>query len=151
MTCTSCVNLLPGRTKILNECVDLVAILDEFGGRLFEEMDYIQERNAERFAQLYGHLQDVYIPKIYWQYTQRRVLTMEWITGTKLTQVKQSRSRHRCALFGEVGVQCSCGSCWNMVFPCRPSPRQSVSHSRWQIGYLDFGMMSQIKPISAMA
>jgi len=39
---------------------DLVAILDEFGGRLFEEMDYIQEgENAERFAQLYGHLKDV--------------------------------------------------------------------------------------------
>jgi len=37
----------------------------------------------ERFAQLYGHLQDVYIPKIYWQYTHV-VLTMEW-TGTKFT------------------------------------------------------------------
>jgi len=55
LTCTSCVNLLPGRTKILNECGDLVAILDEFGGRLFEEMDSGGE-NAERFAQLYGHL-----------------------------------------------------------------------------------------------
>jgi len=52
-------------------------------------MDYIQEgENAERFAQLYGHLKDVYVPKIYWQYTNRRVLTMEWITGTK-RQVKR--------------------------------------------------------------
>ncbi len=74
---------------------DLVAILDEFGGRLFEEMDYIQEgENAERFAQLYGHLQDVYVPKIYWQYTQRRVVTMEWITGTKLTQPEAIRAPH---------------------------------------------------------
>jgi len=44
LTCTPCVNLLPGRTKILNERSDLVAIPDEsFGGRLFEEMDYIRK------------------------------------------------------------------------------------------------------------
>ncbi|WP_218824059.1 AarF/UbiB family protein, partial [Akkermansia muciniphila] len=70
---------------------------------------YIQEgENAERFAQLYGHLKDVYVPKIYWQYTQRRVLTMEWITGTKLTQPEAIKAqgvdaRHLI----EVGVQCS--------------------------------------------
>jgi len=29
---------------------------------------------------------DVYVLKIYWQYTNRRVLTMEWITGAKLTR-----------------------------------------------------------------
>ena len=49
---------------------DLVGIMDEFAARIFEEMDYNQEgRNAERFAKLYGHMQDVYVPKIYWQYT----------------------------------------------------------------------------------
>jgi len=47
---------------------DLVAILDEFGGRRRDGL-HSGRRNAERFAQLYGHLQDVYIPKIYWQYT----------------------------------------------------------------------------------
>ncbi|MEQ8962723.1 MAG: AarF/UbiB family protein, partial [Coleofasciculus sp. C2-GNP5-27] len=68
---------------------DLVAIMDEFGTRIFEEMDYTQEGcNAERFTSLYGHLEDIYIPKIYWQYTGRRVLTMEWVSGTKLTNLE---------------------------------------------------------------
>jgi len=48
--------------------------LDEFGGRLFEEVDYIPGRKMPSlFAQLYDSSQDVYIPRIYWQYTQRRV------------------------------------------------------------------------------
>jgi len=69
---------------------DLAAILDEFGSRLFEEMDYIQEgENAERFAQLYGHLKDVYVPRSTGN-IPTVVLTMEWITGTKLTQVKEA-------------------------------------------------------------
>jgi predicted unusual protein kinase regulating ubiquinone biosynthesis (AarF/ABC1/UbiB family) len=88
---------------------DLVGILDEFGDRIFEEMDYINEgENAERFAKLYGHLKDVYVPKIYWQYTQRRVLTMEWVTGTKLTQVEAISAQGVDARYIiEVGVQCS--------------------------------------------
>ena len=69
---------------------DLVGILDELGERVFEEMDYVNEgENAERFFQLYGHMKDVYVPKIYWEYTNRRVLTMEWINGIKLTQVEE--------------------------------------------------------------
>jgi predicted unusual protein kinase regulating ubiquinone biosynthesis (AarF/ABC1/UbiB family) len=69
---------------------DLVGILDELGDRIFEEMDYIHEgQNAERFFQLYGHMKDVYVPNIYWEYTNRRVLTMEWINGTKLTNTAE--------------------------------------------------------------
>jgi predicted unusual protein kinase regulating ubiquinone biosynthesis (AarF/ABC1/UbiB family) len=34
---------------------------------------------------LYGNMPRVRTPKIYWQATQRRVLTMEWIEGVKLT------------------------------------------------------------------
>ncbi|MFM7886946.1 MAG: ABC1 kinase family protein, partial [Pseudanabaena sp.] len=59
---------------------NLAAILDEFASRIFEEMDYTFEgHNAEKFAKYYGELEGIYVPKIYWQYTAKRVLTMEWI------------------------------------------------------------------------
>jgi predicted unusual protein kinase regulating ubiquinone biosynthesis (AarF/ABC1/UbiB family) len=128
---------------------DLVGILDEFGGRIFEEMDYIQEgENAERFAKLYGHLQDVYVPKIYWQYTHRRVLTMEWITGTKLTQVQVLKgqgvdARHLI----EVGVQCSLRQLLEHgFFHADPHPGNLLATPDGKLAYLDFGMMSEIKP-----
>lgn len=47
---------------------DLVSIMDEFGARIFEEIDYTQEgRNAERFAELYGYLPNIIVPHIYEQ------------------------------------------------------------------------------------
>ena len=59
---------------------NLVAITDELAGRVFEEINYVQEgRNADKFEQLYGYIEEIYVPKIYWQYTGRRVLTMEWM------------------------------------------------------------------------
>ncbi len=128
---------------------DLVAIMDEFGSRIFEEMDYSHEgRNAERFAKLYGHLQDVYVPKIYWQYTGRRVLTMEWITGTKLTNMEGIKdqgidARHLI----DVGVQCSLRQLLEHgFFHADPHPGNLLATPEGKLAYLDFGMMSEVKP-----
>ena len=108
---------------------DLVGIMDEFGARIFEEMDYTQEgHNAERFASLYGHLPNIYVPKIYWNYTQRRVLTMEWINGTKLTQVDEIREKGiDAAHLVEIGVQCSLAFSMPILtlVTCLPLPMES--------------------------
>lgn len=128
---------------------DLVGIMDEFGSRIFEEMDYTQEgRNAERFAQLYGHLPDIYVPRIYWQYTQRRVLTMEWITGTKLTQPLEIRAQGSDAGYLiEVGVQCSLLQLLEHgFFHADPHPGNLLATPDGKLAYLDFGMMSEVKP-----
>lgn len=128
---------------------DLVAIMDEFGARIFEEMDYTQEgRNAERFAKLYGHLPDIYVPRIYWQYTERRVLTMEWITGTKLTQLQEIRAQGVDAGYlVEVGVQCSLRQLLEHgFFHADPHPGNLLATPDGKLAYLDFGMMSEVKP-----
>ncbi len=128
---------------------ELVAILDELGYRIFEEMDYIHEgENAERFYQLYGHLKDVYVPKIYWEYTNRRVLTMEWINGVKLTDTDAIRARGIDARYLiEVGVQCSLRQLLeDGFFHADPHPGNLLATFDGQLAYLDFGMMSEIKP-----
>lgn len=128
---------------------DLVGIMDEFATRIFEEMDYAQEgRNAERFAQLYGHLPDIYVPKIYWQYSGRRVLTMEWITGTKLTQPEAIRAQGIDAGYLiDVGVQCSLRQLLEHgFFHADPHPGNLLATPEGKLAYLDFGMMSEVKP-----
>jgi len=128
---------------------DLVGIMDEFGNRIFEEMDYTQEgRNAERFAQLYGHLRDIYVPRIYWQYTKRRVLTIEWITGTKLTRLEEmSRQGLDVTYLVEVGVQCSLRQLLEHgFFHADPHPGNLLATPDGKLAYLDFGMMSEVKP-----
>jgi predicted unusual protein kinase regulating ubiquinone biosynthesis (AarF/ABC1/UbiB family) len=128
---------------------DLVAILDEFGERIFEEMDYVQEgRNAEHFAELYGNLTDIYVPKIYWAYTQRRVLTMEWVDGIKLTQPQDIQAKGIDASYLiEVGVQCSLRQLLEHgFFHADPHPGNLLATPQGKLAYLDFGMMSTIKP-----
>ena len=137
------------QTNVKRVRSDLVAIVDEFGARIFEEMDYSHEgRNAERFAQLYGHLQNIYVPKIYWDYTGRRVLTMEWVTGTKLTNMKAIAAQGIDAKhLVEVGVQCSLRQLLEHgFFHADPHPGNLLATPEGKLAYLDFGMMSEVKP-----
>ncbi|MGF1492015.1 MAG: ABC1 kinase family protein [Microcoleaceae cyanobacterium] len=128
---------------------DLVAIMDEFGERIFEEMDYTHEgRNAERFKQLYSYLPDIRVPKIYWKYTGRRVLTMEWVTGTKLTNLEKIAEQGIDARYLiEVGVQCSLRQLLEHgFFHADPHPGNLLASPDGKLVYLDFGMMSEVKP-----
>ncbi|MBE9109516.1 AarF/ABC1/UbiB kinase family protein, partial [Nodosilinea sp. LEGE 07298] len=128
---------------------DLVAILDEFGERIFEEMDYTHEgENAQRFAKLYNHIPDIYVPHIHPEYTARRVLTMEWIEGTKLTNIdKLDRLGIDASHLIDVGVQCSLRQLLEHgFFHADPHPGNLLAMADGKLAYLDFGMMSEVKP-----
>jgi len=127
---------------------DLVGLVDELGTRIFEEMDYIHEaENAERFATLHRHNQRIAVPKIHRHLTNRRVLTMEWIEGIKLTQVKEVQAL---GLDPEdminVGVNCSLEQLLEHgYFHADPHPGNLLALADGRIAYLDFGMMSEVK------
>ena len=128
---------------------DLIAITDELASRIFEEMDYSHEgRNAELFAELYGYMEEIYVPQIYWQYTGRRVLTMEWINGNKLTQIEAIQAQGIDAThLVEVGVECSLRQLLEHgFFHADPHPGNLLAMADGRLAYLDFGMMSRIKP-----
>jgi predicted unusual protein kinase regulating ubiquinone biosynthesis (AarF/ABC1/UbiB family) len=128
---------------------DLVSITDELASRIFEEINYAQEgRNAERFAQLYDYIPEIYVPKIYWEYTGRRVLTMEWVTGTKLTNIEAIQAQGIDAThLVEVGVECSLRQLLEHgFFHADPHPGNLLAMPDGRLAYLDFGMMSTIKP-----
>lgn len=65
--------------KLLRRDVDLVNVVDDFGELLYREIDYRAEAvNAQRFAELYASIKDVYVPKVYTNLSTRKVLVMEW-------------------------------------------------------------------------
>ncbi|RYG66472.1 hypothetical protein EON64_09665 [archaeon] len=65
--------------KLLRRDVDLVSVVDDFGEVLYREIDYRAEAiNAQRFAELYASIKDVYVPKVYTSLSTRKVLVMEW-------------------------------------------------------------------------
>ena len=127
---------------------DLVSIMDEFGTRIFEEMDYNHEgENAQRFEALYGYMPNIIVPKIYTELTARRVLTMEWINGTKLTepQVLESKGLKATEIV-EIGVQCSLRQLLEHgFFHADPHPGNLLVTDNGKLAYLDFGMMCTVE------
>jgi predicted unusual protein kinase regulating ubiquinone biosynthesis (AarF/ABC1/UbiB family) len=127
---------------------NLEGILDQFASRIFEEMDYIHEgQNAEKFAQFYSQQPGIYVPSIYWQFTAKRVLTMEWIDGVKLTELDKIKalgfdSRE---IIG-IGVECSLRQLLDRgFFHADPHPGNLLVMNDGKLAYLDFGMMSQVE------
>lgn len=61
-----------------------VEIVDELSRSILAEIDYTQEGwNTDRFAENFRENTQVHIPKVYWSYTNKRVLTLEYIKGVK--------------------------------------------------------------------
>jgi ubiquinone biosynthesis protein len=63
----------------------LQGFLREFSGWLEKELNYrIEGDNAEKIAEGFFKGSEVIIPRIYWDFTTKRVLTMAYVEGVKL-------------------------------------------------------------------
>ncbi|RME91945.1 MAG: AarF/ABC1/UbiB kinase family protein [Candidatus Hydrogenedentota bacterium] len=59
-------------------------LVEEFADYTMRELDFTLEgRNAETFRRNFKDDPNVVVPKVYWEYTSRRVLTLEYIEGIK--------------------------------------------------------------------
>ncbi|EME26393.1 aarF domain-containing kinase [Galdieria sulphuraria] len=132
--------------KMLRRDINLQSIIEEFGKLIYEEIDYISEaRNGERFRQLYSSIPYVYVPKVYWEYTRDKVLTMEWVDGTRLTDTdKYGMDASRLV---ETMVRCSLKQMLEVgYFHADPHGGNLMATKDGKLCYLDFGMMSELKP-----
>jgi predicted unusual protein kinase regulating ubiquinone biosynthesis (AarF/ABC1/UbiB family) len=78
----------------LNENADWSGMLREFNETVHEEMDYSAEgRNAERFRENFASWSNIHVPKIFWHATTSKVLTMEFIHGTKVIDLDRLREQ----------------------------------------------------------
>lgn len=69
--------------------VGLRGVLDEFGTNLIHELDYRTEAyNARRLARNLASIEGVHIPEIERPLSGRRVMTMEFIDGVKISDVE---------------------------------------------------------------
>lgn len=66
---------------------NIPALIEEFSRSLLEEVDYLNEgKNAEIFAANFQKRAEISVPRVYWEYTTRRVLTLENIHGIKISE-----------------------------------------------------------------
>jgi len=131
----------------LNLGHDLGLIVDEFGIKLFEEIDYINEgRNAEKFATNFLGDKEVKVPCIYWHYTSHHVLTLEWINGYKLNDLDGIQAAG--LDFSEIiriGVTSGLKQLLEHgFFHADPHPGNLFAMTDGRMAYIDFGMMDQL-------
>jgi len=73
------------RYKPISRRADVGALIEEFATTTREEIDYLAEAsNAELFGELFEDDVRVHVPRVAWEYTSRRVLTLEDVTAIKL-------------------------------------------------------------------
>lgn len=131
----------------LNLGHDLTLIVDEFGIKLFEEIDYLNEgRNAEKFAANFSNDPTVKVPLIYWRFSSNRVLTLEWIDGFKLTDTERIKAAglDTDGLI-RIGVTSGLRQLLEFgFFHADPHPGNLFALADGRMAYIDFGMMDQL-------
>lgn len=138
---------------LIRKRISVEALIDEFSRSLYEEMDYIHEgKNAERFAENFKQRPDIRVPKVYWEYTTTKVLTLEDVRGIKITdyakieQAGISRAEVADRLFNTYLQQIF----EDGFFHADPHPGNlfvlpvSENPVVWQLVFVDFGMAGVI-------
>ena len=137
------------RFPSLNENADWAGMLREFDETVHEEMDYAAEgRNAERFRDNFKGWTNVHVPKIYWSATTSKVLTMEFIHGTKVTALEELKARNvapekvnRLLIRTYLKQLLEDG-----FFHADPHPGNLLVMPDGRLAFFDFGMVGRITP-----
>lgn len=135
------------RRAPLGEVYDLVSLVDEFGWTLWTELDYLREgQNAEQFRRNFADNDEVVIPIVYWEWTNKRVITLERIDGIHVDDLAclDAAGIDRVAL-----AQRAANLILEQVFVHRffhadPHPGNFVVLPDGRIAAFDFGMVGRV-------
>ena len=132
-----------------NENADWEGMLREFHATIFEEMDYVKEgRNADRFRYNFRTWRAIRVPKIYWSHTNTRVLTLDFIRGTKVVDLEGLRANrispvkvNRMLIRTYLKQLLEDG-----FFHADPHPGNLLVMDSGHLAFFDFGMVGRITP-----
>lgn len=77
-----------------SKIVNAESIVKEFQKYTIRELDYIREaKNIKRFYNNFKGDKSTRIPKVYWDYTTHKIITMEFMKGIKISDTKKLKRR----------------------------------------------------------
>ena len=129
--------------------IDIPMIVDEFVRTIGDELDFLREaQSAERFRELFTDNDRVYVPRIYQDYTSRKVLTLEAITGLKVSDYDAMEAA---GIDRVETAQIIIDSYLKQVleygfFHADPHPGNLFVNPGPVVTFVDFGMMGEITP-----
>jgi ubiquinone biosynthesis protein len=123
------------------------AIAAAFATTLRAELDYLKEgRNAERLATNFAGDKSIHIPKVFWETTTSRVLTIERIHGVKIddSRVRAMPLAERDQLAARATRAIAQMIFDDGFFHADPHPGNLFIESTGRIGLIDFGMVGEL-------
>ncbi|WP_250674043.1 AarF/UbiB family protein [Paraclostridium ghonii] len=127
--------------------IDAQGLVEDFETQILRELDYNFEAiNALKFQNMFSHTSEVYIPKVFMEYTTQKVLVLEKIVGVKLSDVnKMKKLGWDTEKISEIGIR----SLFKQVFEygffhADPHPGNIFVINENCISYIDFGMIGII-------
>lgn len=126
---------------------NLEGIVDEFQRTIHKELDFSQEaRNAERFRMLFEDDPHVYAPLVYRDYSTRRILTMEFIDGIKISDVLEAEKKINGKVIADIGTRCYFKQIFDFgFFHADPHPGNLLVMKDNVLCFVDFGMMGHLE------
>jgi ubiquinone biosynthesis protein len=131
----------------LGQTYHLVEIAEDFAYTLRGELDYRREgHNADRFRDNFEDERYLYIPRVHWDYTTRKVLVLERICGIKIDDIKAldeaGVDRHYIAANSARMITKEILE--DGFFHADPHPGNFVVMEGEIIGLMDFGMVGHL-------
>ena len=110
---------------------------------LYRELDYLNEaHNATRFYNNFRGTSWVRVPRIYSKIITEKILIMERVDGTKITELKEKRVSAAKALVSSFLTQLMVHG----FFHADPHPGNVAVNEQGQLVYYDFGLMVELQP-----
>lgn len=126
---------------------DFRVVLDEMARYVPRELDFVEEgKSAERIAQIHAHRRDIRVPRVRWDRTARRVITLEYIDGIKISDTAALEAAGIDA--NEVALIMTEAYCEQILvhgfFHADPHPGNLLVQPGPTVVFLDFGMTKQL-------
>lgn len=136
-------------TGIAPPSVDLSAIAEEFAEAVRKELDYLVEaENVERFSEAFAGDEEVVIPRVHLDFTTRRVLTLDRVTGIPFNRLDLiDAAGFDRAVLAERGVRAYLKQVFEFgIFHADPHPGNIFAVDEGRIGFTDFGRVGIVTP-----
>lgn len=130
----------------ISDMADPVLIVQEFERSILREIDFTTEAHlTDEFRDNLAKFEKVAVARVYWDRTARRVLTMEYFDGVKVSDVEKLREKSvdRRKL-GELIVKVTFHSVLNDgLFHADPHPGNLLVLEGDRLAIIDFGMVGR--------
>jgi ubiquinone biosynthesis protein len=122
-------------------------MIEELSKSMKDEMNYSREgKNADKLARQFALQPNVHIPKVYWDYTSPKVLTLELIEGVKLNEFEALLEQgHDLKKIAELLVNAMLHQVLiEGFFHADPHPGNIFVLEGSKIAFVDFGMVGRL-------